>query len=180
MLTPQDIKDREFLVSLRGYDKDEVKAFLDEVAEVFSGLLDDVEGDRGDGAVALSPRAADGEAEPAEVADVDPVVAPAASASPFAAIGAETQRILDAAQAVGEEIRARADAEAAETRAQALAADQEVAELREQAAAMQRRIDVLELRRDTMSGQLRDARETVEMALAELEDAGEADAPADA
>lgn len=172
MLTPEEIQSREFLVSLRGYDRDEVHAFLDEVAENFAQLLAETGGtpsEDGDDAVTATDEAATAPAE---------APAPTPAPSPFAAIGAETQRILDAAQSAGQEIVARAEAEATRAREEALtAAEAEMAELRDQAAATQRQIDVLQLRRDEISDRLRQARETAELALMELEDD---EAPSDA
>ena len=47
-LTPEDIESKKFLVGLRGYDKDEVTAFLQEVATDYRSALD------GDGAAPSS------------------------------------------------------------------------------------------------------------------------------
>lgn len=167
MLTPEEIQSREFLVSLRGYDRDEVHAFLDEVAEAFSQLL--AEGGAPGTAAPVEdvPKKAvpEPEAEPA-VAE-DPVIAE----SPFAAIGAETQRILEAAQSVGDEIRQRAQTEADEARAATVAAaEREVEQLREQAAATQQQIDVLDQRRTDLADRLRQVRESVDLALIEIDD----------
>lgn len=165
-------------MSLRGYDRDEVDAFLDEVAASFSELLEDggsasVDADEGE-------PAADVAVEP-EVEEPQPVAAAPASESPFAAIGAETQRILDAAQEAAEEIRKRAQTEADQAREEALAAAQkEVAFLREQASATQDQIDALVARRSELAQRLEQARETVDVALMELEENVEETAATDA
>jgi len=195
VLTPEDIQSREFLVSLRGYDRDEVHAFLDEVAEDFASLL-------GRSGGAASPAKddtpatddadtvadVDGDAEVVEEATPEPVVEPAPEPAPpadaiasFAAIGAETQRILEAAHAAGEEIRRKAETEAESLRESRLKdAQDEVDGLREQAAAIRKQIDDLEGRRDELANRLRQAKETVDLALLEVEEI-EADAePADA
>src|SRR3954451_22279721 len=39
-LTPEDIESKKFLVGLRGYDKDEVTAFLHEVADDYRSAID--------------------------------------------------------------------------------------------------------------------------------------------
>jgi DivIVA domain-containing protein len=176
VLTPEEIQSREFLVSLRGYDRDEVHAFLDEVAEAFAELRAQVGG------------AADAAPAPPEQADTAPVAAtpPAAAAdaapaaSPFAAIAAETQRILEAAAAAGEELRRQAQAEADAARRSLLAdAEQEIASLREQAAATQHQVDVILRRRDELAERLRQARDTVDLAILELDEDEVRDAPAD-
>ena len=105
-------------MSLRGYDRDEVDAFLDEVADSFSQLLADGGAAQVDAAdTAIESVVEDDVVEPDPVVETAPVVAE----SPFAAIGAETQRILDAAQEAGEEIRRKAQSEADAARDEALA-----------------------------------------------------------
>ncbi len=39
-LFPEDIENKSFLITLRGYDKDEVRAFLRQVAEEFKAAMD--------------------------------------------------------------------------------------------------------------------------------------------
>lgn len=209
MLTPEEIQSREFLVSLRGYDRDEVHAFLDEVAEAFSQLLADGGRSGSEGSVgpvedktpdtAVESDVAEVEPEPEVVPEVEPEptaapepaaaqpsaaqpsTEPAAEVSPFAAIGAETQRILEAAAEAGDEIRRRAQSEADEARASALAAaEAEVDELRQHAQATQSQIEVLEQRRGDLTERLRQARETVDLALLEVEDTPVETVPADA
>ncbi|HUG85026.1 MAG TPA: DivIVA domain-containing protein, partial [Euzebya sp.] len=162
MLTPEEIQSREFLVSLRGYDRDEVHAFLDEVAVAFTQLR----AEAGDSPpVGDAPAVQDRADATADGDDAEPAV------SPFAAIAAETQRILEAAQAAGEEMRKRAQREAESDRQELLSsAEDEVVGLREQIVAAQHDIDMLRLRREEIGDQLRQARETAELALMQLED----------
>lgn len=138
MLTPEQIESREFLVSLRGYDRDEVHAFLNEVAETVRGLA------KGSGAVVTG-------SDPSEV---------------FAQIASETQRILEAAQEAGEDIKRRAHQEAdreikqARTRASKLIADGE--RRRERLEA-----DLVEMQkaRDALADSLRGVGRSLEQAL---------------
>lgn len=185
MLTPEEIQSREFLVSLRGYDRDEVDAFLDDVAGEFATLLAMT---RGGAAPAAEPAddAPDTPAveepepeEPAQEPAPEPAPQPASDVSAsFAAIGAETQRILEAAHAAGEQIRAQAQAEADEvSRARLEEVQGEVDALREEAAAVRRQIDDLTARREDLVLRLRQAKETVELALVEAE--SDDDAPAE-
>ncbi len=184
MLTPEEIQSREFLVSLRGYDRDEVGAFLDEVADDFATLLAQV---GGGGAAPAAPAEPEPEVEEeaeapaeeeAEAPEPEPDPAPTPEPAPaadagiasFAAIGAETQRILEAAHAAGEEIRRQAQSEADEvSRARLAEVQGEVDALREEASAVRRQIDDLMSRRDDLVLRLRQAKETVELALVEAE-----------
>jgi DivIVA domain-containing protein len=113
VLTPEDIKSRSFLVSLRGYDRDEVHSFLTQVAEDMEGLTRRVS--------ELEERAAAAAAEAEAAAAAAPAEEPAAAANPtdmFAQIGRETQRILESAQAAGDELRRTAAEESESLRTQ--------------------------------------------------------------
>lgn len=91
MLTPAEIQSREFLVSLRGYDRDEVHAFLEEVSALVGQLQ---------------------EREEAPAAPPEEPAPPAPSGVPkehFADVAAQTQRVLEAAYAAAEEIRSGAE-----------------------------------------------------------------------
>lgn len=182
MLTPEDIQSREFLVSLRGYDRDEVRAFLDEVAGAYAAAL---------GQAALEPASPAGDAGPDSAPEPEPAPAPPKHEAPpdtpaptdpssaFAAIGAETQRILEAAHAAGEQIRARASADAQRERDAAIAeAEEEVASLQVVASEIRSIISELESQRDRVAHSLRQARETVDLALLEI-DASVVAAPPD-
>lgn len=167
MLTPEEIQSREFLVSLRGYDRDEVHAFLGRVAEQLAQTeakaqqlqqrLDRLKAQQG------APSA-------------EPVSAPAptAATSPepsamFAEIGKETQRILEAAQEAGQQIQRKARQEA----------DRDLQSARSQAAKLiaegerrrehiERVVSELEQARAAMSVQLRGVGRTIEQTLKEL------------
>ena len=39
--SPEEIESKEFLITLRGYDKDEVQAFLRAVAADYRGIVED-------------------------------------------------------------------------------------------------------------------------------------------
>jgi DivIVA domain-containing protein len=145
VLSPEDITSRSFLVSLRGYDRDEVHAFLAQVADTVRDLRE-----RADELEELATAPSSDET-PAAAA---PVEAPAAEpASLFAQIGQETQRILEAAQTAAEEIRGKAEAAAAELRR---GAEAETAELRQTAEA-----EVAELRQ-TAEAEVAELRQTAE------------------
>ena len=156
MLTPEEIQSREFLVSLRGYDRDEVHAFLDEVAADYAELLE-----RG-AAEAPAPAEPTPAAEPVRAAEPE-------ARSPFAAVAAETQRILEAAHEAGQEIRARAEREASAKREGIL----EEAEVELEAAATrraeaERAIAALERRRDELFTDLGDLHERLGETLTDL------------
>lgn len=139
VVTPDTIRSREFLVALRGYDRDEVRAFLSDVADALSELSRDTAG-------------------------------PMSQGSLFAEVGVQTQGILDAAQAAGDEIRRRAQVEADTTVQEAVEeAGREVDRLRELAAATHQHIEMMEQRRDDLAQTLRRARETVDLALLDIE-----------
>lgn len=115
LLTPEEIASRQFLVSLRGYDRDEVAAFLQEVADEHAQLLERIE--ELDAALAEARRTAQGaERAPAAAAPSTAVEAqrPAqpVAMSPreaFAALGEETTRILVAAEESAQAIRDKAE-----------------------------------------------------------------------
>lgn len=134
MPTPDEIASRQFLIALRGYDRDEVSAFLQEVAEErrqlerrIAELEVRVEGETGDARHA------------------------------FRHLGDETTRILVAAEEAATQMRDRADAEARETLDTARrSATQELDEARRTA---QRELD--EARR-TAKDEVQEARRTAQ------------------
>jgi DivIVA domain-containing protein len=136
VLSPDDITSRSFLVSLRGYDRDEVHAFLAQVADAVRDREDRI-GELEELATAPAEPATPAEAPPAESAAPE-VAAPTSPSELFAEIGRETQRILEAAQAAGDDLRRHAEEEAAqlrtttqeETDALRASAEEETAELR--------------------------------------------------
>ena len=160
MLTPDEIKSREFLVSLRGYDRDEVHSFLDQVARHVRDLQAQIEDLQAGQPLAHFA---------AEPAPVPPAVPTADTAAFFADLGKTTQRILEAAHEAGSEIQRQARNDA----------DRELAEARSHAAKLisegQRRREViegvvhmLEERRATLADDLRGVARTVEQVLEDL------------
>jgi DivIVA domain-containing protein len=101
-LTPDEIAEKEFAFGLRGYDQDEVRAFLHLVAaQVAGGLIEPGAGDRPGGA------------EPAVPVDVE-------SAQILERANREADDIRLAAEADAEIVRRRADAVLAAAEAAAL------------------------------------------------------------
>ncbi|MBW3664667.1 MAG: DivIVA domain-containing protein [Actinobacteria bacterium] len=104
MLTPDEIASREFLISLRGYDRDEVASFLRQVAEEHAHLQRRI-------------RELESELETADDVGTAPVVRQEASAArpssdprdAFRALGEETTRILVAAEESAQTIKQRAE-----------------------------------------------------------------------
>lgn len=94
MLTPEEISSRKFLNALRGYDRDEVSEFLNEVADDYRALLERVEK-----AEAREEQrvAQDGEFDPRQA---------------IGELGEETKRILLAAEEAAEDKRTRAEEDA--------------------------------------------------------------------
>lgn len=181
MLTPEDIAARTFLVSLRGFDREEVKSFLAEVADGLAAVQQRVAELEEEVAAQTAAAAEAAEAAAAARAEAEAAKA-AASASAaddpngvrsevFAEVAKETQRILEAAQIAGEELQrnARADSErmikAAKTEANRIIAE---GELRRE--AMEREIAAMEERREEIARALRDVGRSIERALRELLD----------
>jgi DivIVA domain-containing protein len=94
-LTPEEIAEKEFLVGLRGYDKDEVRAFLNQVAQAFA--------------------AASGGSAPAAAA------APAAASggTDWSNVGDEIAAVLRTAHEQAATLRADAERDVASLRSQA-------------------------------------------------------------
>jgi DivIVA domain-containing protein len=167
LLTPEEIQSREFLVSLRGYDRDEVHAFLGRVAEQLA---------QSEARAAQLQQRLDRlkAQQPAMAATAEPSPAAAQSVSPeptamFAEIGKETQRILEAAQEAGQQMqrkaRQEADRELQSARGQAAKL---IAEGERRREHIERIVSELEQRRATMSVQLRGIGRTIEQTLKEL------------
>jgi DivIVA domain-containing protein len=100
-MRPDEILHRDFLVGLRGYDKDEVRGFLADVAAEHAELLAELEAARSGPAPTADLTVADGTAP----ADDD-----------FANLGASVAAILRTAKASAAEITEAAEARAAQTR----------------------------------------------------------------
>lgn len=172
MPTPEDIEAREFLVSLRGFDRAEVRAFLSDVADQVRDLEARVQA----GEAALKAQAAelslaptDTAAEAQESRDSREAQYPEDPSSLFAGIGRETTRILDAAQEAAQGLlrQARTDA------------DRQMQSARQHAARLvadgeQRREEIedvvagLEAARESLSGNLHDVAVTIGRVLDEL------------
>ncbi len=141
MLTPEEIASRQFLIALRGYDRDEVTAFLEQVADDYAALQRQIE---------------ELQAE-ASQAPPEPAAAPAAgdTRDAFQQLGEETTRILVAAQDAAAEMRRRADEEARTTLAAAQRTAQSELDSARSSAAEQ-----LERARSSATEQLEQARST--------------------
>lgn len=101
MYSPDEIAERQFLISLRGYDRDEVSAFLDEVAAQVRTLQQRI-------AELESERDAAAEAALEARAQED---TPTDRRASFRELGEETTRILETAEEAAEQMRNRADEE---------------------------------------------------------------------
>lgn len=108
VLTPEEISSRQFLISLRGYDRDEVQTFLQDVAQDFAQLQrrireleDQIHAARSYPATASQDQSASS-AVPAREG-------PTNTRDAFRALGEETTRVLVAAEESAQEIRRRAE-----------------------------------------------------------------------
>lgn len=145
-----EIERKDFTVSLRGYDREEVDAYLAELAQELRALK------------------------------VDQSDAPAPSAPPTAAatyqqIGEETSRILLVADEAGREIKARAEREAASVLAEARTRAEEMSrKQQDELRALEDHIRRLKDARDTLATQLEDVsrrlQETLSRVRAPMED----------
>lgn len=88
--SPEEIESKEFLITLRGYDKDEVQAFLRAVAADYRGVL-----------------------------DTSRIPAPATTGNPFESLGEEVGTVLKVARESANALRQKAEDEAAATRRRA-------------------------------------------------------------
>lgn len=150
MLTPEEIQAREFLVSLRGYDRDEVHCFLEEVARYIHDLHSQLAILQA-GQPLSQPSEEGPEAEPARF--------PHSKADPkpfFDDLGQTTQRIVEAAYESAAEIqrmaRSRADRELAEARSQAAKL---VAEGQRRREVIEGLVEMLEERRTVLAENLK-------------------------
>lgn len=184
VLSPEEIASRQFLISLRGYDRDEVTNFLREVAQQHARLQERLRQlEEQVAAVRAEGRGASyggGEAG-----------GPASPREAFQALGEETTRILVAAEESAEEIRRRATERARNELEQARReAREEVDGARRTANkvvadAERRRDDIaeevrkLEGARDRYMQDLRGAVQAVQSAVRDLAPPEEADGDAD-
>jgi DivIVA domain-containing protein len=127
-MRPEDILERDFLVGLRGYDKDEVRAFLSQIADEHGALLAELDAVRSAPAPAAAP--------------VPAASAPEPKGDDFENLGASVAAILRTAKASASEVATEAEQKAAEIRE---AADQYADSMRGQAsdirAAAQQALD---------------------------------------
>src|SRR3954447_18700606 len=108
MMRPEDIQNRDFLVGMRGYDKDDVRSFLAEVAAEHAALQTELE------ALASAPAPQPPVAAPAPVAPAAPVAE--TGADDFENLGASVAAILRAAKGSAAEVTHEAEARAMQVR----------------------------------------------------------------
>ena len=166
-LSPEEIKNRDFLVALRGYDKHEVETFLQEVADQYAELMAELVLARQGGASA-SPSAAD------PFVDLGDHVASVMRAATEAAEQRQSDSEREAASILA---AAREDAEhaAAEARLELNAASELRAEAEREAAHLRAtaREEVERMRNEArqMLHHAQHSRETAEHEAAELREA---------
>jgi len=148
MISPDDIRDQRFLVALRGYDRDEVGAFLEDVASQVANLearikeletLLSKERNRASGPV---PDTAIAAAEPTDTRELLKV------------LGEETTRILVTAEESARMIEHKADERAREATEQARRSARDETERASRQAA--KLIADAERRRDAIAAVIRD------------------------
>ena len=163
-LSPDEIKSRDFLVALRGYDKDEVETFLHEVADQYAELMAELALAR-QGATSASPSAAD------PFADLGDHVASVMRAATEAANQRQSDSEREAA-AVRTAAREQAEHAVAEARLELDAASRLRAEAEREAAHLRAtaREEVERIRDEARQvlNQAQHTRETVEREAAEL------------
>lgn len=164
MLTPEEIQAREFLVSLRGYDRDEVHSFLEQVAGHIRDLQSQLE-------------SLQEEQPPAEAPAPEPALSPPVADDPkpfFEDLGQTTQRIVEAAYESAAEIqrraRGRADRELDEARSQVAKLVTEGERRREVIEGL---VEMLEERRAVLAEDLRGIAKMVEQMLTDFAPRGE-------
>lgn len=156
-LTPEEIRSKDFLVAVRGYDKEEVEAFLGSVAEEFAAMRE-----------RLADAWADGQGGPSPGPD------------PFAGLGDQVASIMRTAADGAAQVRSDSDREAAAVRAAAL---RESAQVTEAAQAELEAANELRAEAEQQAAQVRaaareEASRIREEARLELEHAREARAAA--
>lgn len=123
-MSPEEIAEREFLVGLRGYDKDEVRDFLTDVASDYRSLLESAQASP-DGAagpdapgtdVATQPAEAEVAAAPTEAAAVPGAGTGTTSPQDWARMGEEVAAVLRTAHEQVDALKGRAEEDAAERR----------------------------------------------------------------
>ena len=119
-MRPEDIINRDFLVGLRGYDKDEVRQFLVEIADAHGAVLAELEQARYAASSAVAT-------------EVTPTPAPAPAGDDFENLGASVAAIIRQAKASADELKAEAQAQIAADRH---AADADIDRANEEAAVI--------------------------------------------
>lgn len=162
-LTPEEIQAREFLVSLRGYDRDEVHNFLEEVAKCVHDLQSQLEVLQAGQTLPQPPedgRASEPERSPNAEADPKPFLED---------LGQMTQRIVEAAYESAAEIqrraRSRVEREFAQARSQAAKL---VAEGQRRREVIEGLVEMLEERRAALAEDLKGIAKMVEEMLADF------------
>jgi DivIVA domain-containing protein len=141
-MKPEDIQGRDFLVGLRGYDKDEVRIFLAEVAAAHEAVLTELDA-----------------ARTAPVVEA-PAPAPATSDNTFDDLGASVAAILRTAQESASGIAGDAATKAAELKE---AAERYATSLREEAeVARDMALDAAEGIKTQAAAELAEARAQAE------------------
>ncbi|MGH8884271.1 MAG: DivIVA domain-containing protein [Egibacteraceae bacterium] len=163
MLTPEEIQAREFLVSLRGYDRDEVHSFLEETAQQIRDLQSQLESLQAGRPLVQAP-------EGTPVPELMRSLQSSADPKPFFEdLGQTTQRIVEAAYESAAEIqrraRGRADRELADARSQA---EKLVNEGQRRREVIEGLVEMLEERRAALAEDLRGVGRTVEQMLADF------------
>jgi DivIVA domain-containing protein len=166
MLTPDEIRSREFLVSLRGYDRDEVHGFLDHMAKYVRDLHLQLE--------SLQAGRSASQPVPAEPALAPPLYDVADTNAFFEDLGKTTQRILEAAHEAGSEIqrkaRNEADCELAAARAHA---EKLIAEGQRRREVIEGVVRMLEEHRAALAENLRGVALNIEQVLTDLAPRGQ-------
>lgn len=162
-MTPDEIRAREFLVSLRGYDRDEVHSFLDQIAKYVRELQAQVQNFQ--------------KGQPAPV-PADPALAPplptADTSAFFEDLGKTTQRILEAAHEAGSEIQRRARNEADRELAEACShAGKLIAEGQRRREVIETVVRMLEERRAALAEDLRGLGQVIDQVLTDLAPRGQ-------
>lgn len=144
-MDPEQIENKEFLIGLRGYDRDEVDRFLKQVAEEVRKLQP----------------AADLASAPAE---------PQEARSLYEQVGQETSRILLAAEEAGNEIKEAAKTEAASLMTDARARAEEIDRVaRERQSVSEDYLKRLEEARGVLATQLVDVGRRLEETVSRLQ-----------
>ena len=120
-MRPEDIQNQDFLVGLRGYDKDEVRTFLAQVAQEHASVLAELDQVRTTGGAPAPAAAAPADADDFENLGASVAAVLRAAKDSAAEVVAAAEQRREAIQAAADEALRRANAEAEEIRATAAA-----------------------------------------------------------